>query len=339
MKLVIIDDESIVIQGLAAIIKRLGLDAEVVGSADNGLDGLAVIRQNHPDVVITDIRMPGLDGLSMIEEVREEFDDIDFIVISGYTDFVYTKRAISLGVVDYLDKPLTIEKIREVFSRIEARKNTEAKTLPMQMGDELVINALILEDAELLRTETEAFLKKLDIQHPSLGSLKEACYRFLCVVQEIYAGQRKKYDDSFLIPCSEIMKIESRDEVFDYVRTNVFHIASIMETSLLGSDNKIINRLLQYINDNYDKDIGLAELSDMAGLNPAYLSILFKGEVGTSYVKYLTNLRMEKAKKFLNEGNKVADVSAMVGYNNYRYFCDIFKKHVGMTPTEYKNEA
>ena len=55
-----------------------------------------------------------------------------------------------------------------------------------------------------------------------------------------------------------------------------------------------------------------------------------------SFVKYLTGMRIEKAKGYLLDGHKVAEVSEMVGYNNYRYFCDIFKKHVGVTPSEFK---
>ena len=69
----------------------------------------------------------------------------------------------------------------------------------------------------------------------------------------------------------------------------------------------------------------------------AYLSVLFKNEVGTSYVKYLTNMRITQAKKLLKDGHKVNEVSEMVGYSNYRYFSDIFKKHVGLTPNEYKH--
>ena len=56
-----------------------------------------------------------------------------------------------------------------------------------------------------------------------------------------------------------------------------------------------------------------------------------------SFVKYLTGLRIQKAKEFLLEGYKVVEVSEMVGYNNYRYFCDIFKKHEGVTPNEFKS--
>ena len=106
-----------------------------------------------------------------------------------------------------------------------------------------------------------------------------------------------------------------------------------------GSKHRVILELLTYLDEHYDQDIGLSELADRAGMSTAYLSVLFKTEVGTSYVKYLTDLRIKKAKKLLQDGYKVNEVSEMVGYNNYRYFCDIFKKHEGMTPNEYKGNV
>ena len=80
-RLVVIDDEYIVVQGIKALISRLKLDYEVVGAAYDGIQGLEVIRSEKPDVVITDIRIPGLDGLSVIEAAKEECPDTYFIVI------------------------------------------------------------------------------------------------------------------------------------------------------------------------------------------------------------------------------------------------------------------
>ena len=71
-------------------------------------------------------------------------------------------------------------------------------------------------------------------------------------------------------------------------------------------------------------------------MTPAYFSSVFRQEVGTTYIKYLTQVRMEKAKQLLNEGYKVFEVSQMVGYENYRYFCVLFKKYTGVTAQQYK---
>lgn len=338
-KLVIIDDEAIVVQGITAIITRLNLGVEVVGSANNGIDGCRVLREKKPDVVITDIRMPGMDGLSVIEEVHREFQDMYFIVISGYTEFVYAQKAIRLGVMDYIDKPITIEKVQEVFDKIEERDAGKQKKEPRMQGDESVINALMLDDAGAFSETAEQFLQELKSRCGSSAEFKEECYRFLCLIQGIYAGRRKHYDESMLISCEQIMQLESDNKAREYVMQNVHRISSQMEAEHKGANHHVISQMLQYINENYNRDIGLTELGEQVNMNAAYLSILFKEEMGKSYVKYLTDLRITKAKKFLAAGKKVNEVSTMVGFNNYRYFCDVFKKHVGMTPSEYRNEA
>lgn len=121
-RLVVIDDEYIVVQGIKALLSRLKLDYEVVGAAYDGIQGLEVIRNEKPDVVITDIRIPGLDGLSVIETAKDECPDTNFIVISGYSEFAYAQRALTLGVKDYIDKPVTAEKLKNALARVESGK-------------------------------------------------------------------------------------------------------------------------------------------------------------------------------------------------------------------------
>lgn len=99
----------------------------------------------------------------------------------------------------------------------------------------------------------------------------------------------------------------------------------------IGSSHRVITQILDYINQNYDQDFGLNEMAEMVHMNHAYLSILFKDEVGISFVRYLTQIRMAHAKELLLKGAKVQEVSEAVGYNNYRYFCNIFKKEEGVT--------
>ena len=99
-KLVIIDDEIIVIQGIKAIIPRIRDDVSVVGWADNGLVGYDIIMREKPEIVITDIHMPGMDGISLIESVYDLLPNIIFVVISGYQEFAYAQKALKLGVVD-----------------------------------------------------------------------------------------------------------------------------------------------------------------------------------------------------------------------------------------------
>ena len=127
------------------------------------------------------------------------------------------------------------------------------------------------------------------------------------------------------------------EEIQEYARKVIVDLSRYMEADKTGSSHAVILEVLAYLEEHYQEDIGLNELAEKVGMSTAYLSVLFKNEVGTSYVKYLTNMRITQAKKLLKEGHKVNEVSEMVGYSNYRYFSDIFKKHVGLTPNEYKH--
>lgn len=118
MKLVIVEDEDIIREGLIAYVDWAKLGFEVVGEAMNGRSGLDIIREKKPDVILTDIRMPVMDGLEMLSELRSEKNDTSVVILSGYEDFEYARRAMKLGVSEYILKPLNIKKLEEVMGRI-----------------------------------------------------------------------------------------------------------------------------------------------------------------------------------------------------------------------------
>lgn len=108
-KLVIIDDEPIIRQGLKTIIEWEQYGIEVAGEADNGVDGLRLCEALKPDIAVVDIKMPGLDGLQMVEAAKEMGLETDFIILSGYSEFQYAQRATEFGVRSYLLKPIEQE--------------------------------------------------------------------------------------------------------------------------------------------------------------------------------------------------------------------------------------
>lgn len=103
-KVLIIDDESAVIRGIRAMIDWKALGLELVGVAQDGESGLRLIRTLRPDLVITDIRMPGIYGLEMIRKANEINPGIQYIILSGYSEFQYAKEAIAIGVYCFFGK-------------------------------------------------------------------------------------------------------------------------------------------------------------------------------------------------------------------------------------------
>ena len=118
MKIVVIEDEIHSRLGLYELIQSFGEPYKLVGEASDGYEGLRMIKELSPDVVITDIRMPKVDGLKMISDIRSCNSDVRFVILSGYADFEYAKQGIVLGIEDYLLKPITPRILRETLDRI-----------------------------------------------------------------------------------------------------------------------------------------------------------------------------------------------------------------------------
>lgn len=115
--ILIVDDEQLICQGLRARIEYLGIDVDEIFEAENGLMALR-LQEEHPiDVVITDIRMPDMDGLELIQEMQKKNNQIKFVVLSGYAEFSYAETAIRLGVKAYLLKPVSNDDLKAAFDK------------------------------------------------------------------------------------------------------------------------------------------------------------------------------------------------------------------------------
>lgn len=125
---VIVEDEFRIRRGLGNLINKVNMECKVVGEAENGYEGLKMIRDMECDIVITDIRMPKMDGLMMIEEAKKMGAECTFVLLSGYAEFEYARKGMRLGVKEYLLKPVMIADVKELLSRLCLPK--EDKQLP-----------------------------------------------------------------------------------------------------------------------------------------------------------------------------------------------------------------
>ncbi|CAH1192451.1 Protein-glutamate methylesterase/protein-glutamine glutaminase [Paenibacillus allorhizoplanae] len=132
LKAAVFDDEYIVLQGLREMIDWSSFGIELIGTADNGLSAFEVFREHRPKLIFTDIRMPGMDGLQLIEEIMQEAPETLCIVFSGFNEFEYVKRAINLGVADYLEKPITIPMIEKAIRKVMDKISQEQEVLDLK---------------------------------------------------------------------------------------------------------------------------------------------------------------------------------------------------------------
>lgn len=117
IKLLVIDDEIWIRERIAREIPWDSVGAEVIGAAQDGMEALEQIEQTQPDVIITDIRMPGLDGIELLKELKSRSIDSKIIILSGYNDFSYAKDALRYGAFDYVLKPVEDEELLEIVNK------------------------------------------------------------------------------------------------------------------------------------------------------------------------------------------------------------------------------
>lgn len=118
LKVIIADDEEQICMLIQALVDWAAMDMEIVGIAHNGLEALEFVKKYHPDILVTDIRMPGCNGLELIEAVKKRNREIEVVIISGYAEFEYAQSAIKYGVGDYLLKPINQEQLLLHFEKI-----------------------------------------------------------------------------------------------------------------------------------------------------------------------------------------------------------------------------
>jgi two-component system, response regulator YesN len=140
LRVIIVEDSDWIRKGLIFSVPWQELGFTVVGSAADGEEGYDLIRKEAPDLVVMDIKMPRLDGLSMMERLRELPERApEFIIISGYDDFTFTRRAIVLGARDYLLKPISDDELADVLKRtanaLRGRDAAMRMKLLLERGD------------------------------------------------------------------------------------------------------------------------------------------------------------------------------------------------------------
>ncbi|WP_020618086.1 response regulator [Paenibacillus daejeonensis] len=130
IRMLVVDDEPVICQGLRMTIDWASIGIEVVGEAYDGEQALEIVEEQHVDLLISDIRMEGMNGLQLAEQLKESHPNTQIIILSGYEDFEYARQSVRLGVFDYLLKPVDIDALVEVVKRVagEIRKTKRIGT-------------------------------------------------------------------------------------------------------------------------------------------------------------------------------------------------------------------
>ena len=160
MKIAIVEDEIRIREGIEKLLVKLNRNYEVIVTAENGEDGLKLIREKKPDIVITDIRMSGMNGLEMLERMAAEGLHAKAIVLSAYSDFEYARSAMKFGVTEYLLKPTSLTDFAQAMAHVEEQVMLDRNRKPAEIGSADQIFRDLLLGRMKKAPELERYLKE-----------------------------------------------------------------------------------------------------------------------------------------------------------------------------------
>lgn len=222
VKLVVADDEERVCRLIVALGDWEKVGIQVVGTASNGIQALELIRKQKADILITDIRMPGLNGMELIQKVREESSDIKIMIISGYANFEHAQNALKHSVSDYLLKPINKEALNESLAKMvdeimDARRTDMAfKDIQNERREEMVkLRNMLIYD---LRHDRALSLTEDILKEKYYLNVQPGIYQAMVIKQD--SAEKKDVQDSIELiwhKMKEILLREITKECYDFV--------------------------------------------------------------------------------------------------------------------------
>lgn len=355
ISILIAEDEKSVRTSLSHYIKQLGKPYHLIGSASNGEEAIRISEGKKVNIVLTDIKMPRMDGFELILSMKKKSIQPYFIVLSGYDDFEYARKAIQLGVYDYLLKPILEEDLTSALLK------ATSQIYNGPLNNYLLVNQEKW-DMTLIRLESKLFDA---IEHGKASLLKEAFdnlfegflekvdndpYRLVNIIMDNIRSLRKRFSsiDTFLLRFdlegNRFLSCLDPQMPQEEIKEGLYHLLMYCFETIRSCRKQscpdILYQCIEIIENSYFQNITLHEVASLIGVSPPYLSRVFKKEMGINFIDYLNKIRIEKAKELLgNEDIKIHEVSEKVGFNNPEYFTRIFKKYIGQTPIKFRQRV
>ncbi|QYR22756.1 response regulator [Paenibacillus sp. sptzw28] len=430
--LLIVDDEKEIREGLS-MIPWDNMGVNLIGCAKHGLEALQFITEHPTDIVLTDVRMPFMDGIELTSVLQRQHPFIRIVILSGHSDFGYAQKALEYGASDYLLKPTQFEPLFQSFERLirklDAEKQEEYRKSVL-LRKELLLSKLLREEflsvlfknkmtadeielgcseSEILLVGTEYTVALLRLDRISLNGdflpdreMKLITFSLDNILADIWDANGSAYHlinkenaEIYLLS----MKASAMDE-FIQLKQQLTRFMGLLKSTLSLSIGRTVHRSMdiwssagsakqlldqaseedcirhyssslvdkeltaaaketspadqskdkkkdhivvqlakQFIEENFHRSITLKEVAGTVHVTPGHLSALFR-ESGETYLQYLTEKRMAQAVKLLADVRyKIYEVAELVGYSDQAYFSEIFKKHTGQTPMEFRGAA
>lgn len=341
---VMIDDEIWALRGLTGIINWKEYGYDIVGSYTDSVEALEEIIRLKPDIIFTDIRMPEIDGMSLIERLQEHGITSKIVIVTAYKDFEVAKKALQFDVSDYLIKPLDKEEVKNSIVRIHEQldtrkqKNFDITKIDLLKKDNLSLPAVdsfihslnLTKYARILicNENPDSVLEKLSIPATTLFMKK---YKFTRLIPDL------KVSAELIQALSGNIRFGMNACLYnDNLRELIDEAVISYDGFFVLSANPQTARIEKYLYENYDKKITMDSLCENLYLSKSYVFELFRINTDTSAMNLLKHIKLYKAADMLaTTDDSVSSISEKVGFEDPGYFIKVFKAKFGMTPEQY----
>ena len=344
LKVMIVDDDRNVRKCLKELIPWEEVECVIVAEANNGIEGLQYFLEMKPDIIITDISMPGMGGEEFCEKIREYSDKVDIIFMSAYEIFSAAKMSAKYGVIDYVLKPINKKKVIEITEILRnlSKNARHSRKLYALMGEEYGRGILV---EQLRRKNVEYFVSffddmlsysKKDFLMIKIVMMKMIDILFLVAKEELKPEEEMDY----LQICSKMDTLTCTMDIISFV-AEIYDrfLRKMNDQSNRVISNFLLEKVKKYIWENIeDPQMSVAMIAEHFDFSYANLGSVFKKYEGVSLVNYIVHMKINYACRMLkNTQYTISEIAQKVGYSNANYFCAVFKKNLDITPNEYRN--
>lgn len=329
----LVDDEKLIRDGMKKLLKWEENGFMVTGEAANGRDALQAILTDRPDIVLTDLRMPAMDGLTLAARLAEQAPSVEVVIITGYDEFEYAKSAVRSGVFDYLLKPVSQRELLDTMLRLKQKIQSRRVGYPFE-EEEQMLRAIRDNDGKLGVQALNAMFAKFRAAMARQPEIYKICQKILTELDITYRAARGPKAVAVKPEPAEYASLTELENAMEEYLAKIFRFSSVDSSDLL------VEKLKRYLETHYQQNISLKMLEDEFYFNASYISRIFKIKTGENYSDYLLKLRIRRAKELLTSSTySIRQISEMVGFASSKYFSKVFKDMEGIQPITFRNEV
>ncbi|MDF2985182.1 MAG: two component transcriptional regulator, AraC family [Eubacterium sp.] len=354
-KVLIVDDDLATLYMLKRFKNWAEYGFSIEGEACDGKEALYKLLQMNFDLIITDIKMPGMDGIEFIQELRSKNIDTCVIFLSTHSDFQFAKQGIRYGVFEYMTKPLEEETLIDILVRARAYIHSKIRQSEKQNETESATE----EDSSVYypRNHESRLVSYILGADSRLKAEAIEAFREICLLCDREAAKvrvlsntliynvKNKIDETFpwlgkIEGGTAYVRLGDSTEIRQMEQEFIQKVSGMQENIQkyqLNHPDSIIRRICQCVIDNIENEISLELIANEVHISRDYVGKIFKQKVLCNFNDYVTRVKMEHAKYLIISGDyKNYEISEKLGYKKADYFSSLFKSYTGVTPMEYR---